>query len=177
MKPYALNTKRSETPRSNFASRERNAIRSLGRELPAVTDWEHFAAWCRQEGRQALPASDETLTLYFHARRSAKKREPIQGLGLLALVSAILGVTAPVVVFTVMTAKSGQVQLSLISSGLLFIGLQVIALGSGWTSRETAPGRAGWLIGCLSSLVALGLGALLVNQGGISALENVLGIR
>ena len=28
-------------------------------------DWRHFAAWCAERGREALPAAAETLALYL----------------------------------------------------------------------------------------------------------------
>ncbi len=180
MQPCALNAKQPVTSQQpgNAPAAATPIIPLRGRELPPVTDWDHFAAWCRQHGRQALPASDETLTLYFSDRRRAARRlEPTQGLGLLAITAAILGVLAPAIGLLATAFTSGNARFGLLTSILFFIGLQVVALGAGWSSRETPLGRAGWFIACLSTLAALSLGYLTAQHGGLPALENLLAFK
>lgn len=182
MQPYALNTQQAEISRTRSSTppasrRVSHPITpTQQRELPPVTDWDHFAAWCRQNGRQALPASDETLTLYIHARRREKRHQPVDLLGLLAMMAAILGVLAPALTLLTIQFTAGNLRLGLLTSGLLFIGLQVIALGSGWSSRQTTLGRAGWSIACLSTLVAMALSAVISKRGGLTALETLVAL-
>lgn len=164
MQPQALNlnTKQSEplgihgrTPVNAPANRPAVAAGKRP-DLQPVKDWEHFAAWCRQNGRQALPASDETLTLYFQSQRRAKRVEPTTSLGWLAITSAVLGVLAPGIGLLTATLIGADLQLSFLISGLFFAALQIVALATGWSSRQSPLGRAGASIALLSALAVAG---------------------
>ena len=125
------------------------------RELPAVTDWQDFAEWCGKEGRQALPASDDTLTQYFqakaqHAREASRH---VDGLGRFALGAAVAGILVPIGAYLILMAKTGDATLSLQGALLLFGGFQLIALASSWTTRESVCGQAAWRMATLASLL------------------------
>lgn len=123
-------------------------------EMPPITDWEDFALWCQQHGRKALPASRETLSLYFADRQATHPERNFNTLGLLSLISAITGILLPILLGMFALLK-GMENLDLMIRGcaLLFVGLQLIAFGSGVVSRQSPVGRAGLTI----SIVSVGL--------------------
>ncbi len=137
----------------------------LQRELPAVTDWEDFSAWCRKNGRPALPASRETLTLYFSDKRNRKEVVPNDRLGILALIAAIAGMLLPVVSGSTLYFKNGNLEFSLVLGLLIFIVSQTITLGTGWVSRETPAGKAGLLIAVIGLVTCVGIGWLSWKAG------------
>ena len=124
-------------------------------ELPAITDWEDFQNWCRQERRQALPASDDTLMRYAAARaeRDREAARPHDGLGWFAFVSAVSGVLLPILAYLILSATTGDPRLSQQGAVLFFVGLQLIALTTGWSTRASLPGRAAWRTACVVSLL------------------------
>lgn len=124
--------------------------------MPAVTDWEHFATWCRLHGRQALPASPETLSLYFADRAANDPERKVGLLGMFSLGCAVTGILLPILLGMILGFATGNTNLTLLTCGLLFGGLQLIALGTGWVSREDTPmGQAGFLIAAVSSVLAI----------------------
>ncbi len=172
--PLLTSSRPSIGSRSSSTSRSHSSDHQAERELPPVTDWDHFSAWCRQNHRQALPASDETLTLYFRERRSQVSRDSRSLLGALALVCAILGVLAPALGLLFTHWTNGDLPMGLVTSGLFFAALQIIALGCAWPSRETTVGRAAATISALSLLLGTALILLVVQMGGLEAVESWL---
>ena len=126
-------------------------------ELPAITDWQDFAAWCRQEGRQALPATEDTLMRYADAKvqRDREAQGASQKLGWFALVIAVAALILPIVAYMIVSAVTLDPRLSEKGALLLFSGLQLIALNCAWSSRKTIEGRAAWRTACLASIAAL----------------------
>ena len=126
-------------------------------ELPAITDWQDFASWCRQEGRQALPASEDTLMRYVAAKaeRDQAALGDSQKLGWFALIVAVSALILPIFAYVVVSAVTLDPRLSEKGALLLFSGLQLIALSCAWSSRESIEGRAAWRTACLASIVAI----------------------
>jgi len=126
-------------------------------EIPVITDWQDFASWCRQEGRQALPASDDTLQRYVAAKaeRDQASQGDSQKLGWFALVVAVAALILPILAYVILSAFTLDPLLSEKGALLLFSGLQLIALCCAWSSRESIEGRAAWRTACLASIVAV----------------------
>ena len=145
-------------------------------ELPAVTDWQDFASWCRQEGRQALPASDDTLMRYSTAKaeRDQASMGDSQTLGWFALVIAVAALILPILAYLVVSAVTLDPRLSEKGALLLFSGLQLIALSCAWTSRETIEGRAAWRTACLASVAALLATYLVRDATALQAIKSLV---
>ena len=154
----------------------RGGVLSQGQELPAVTDWQDFTEWCRRERRQALPASDETLQLYFRAKAHLKQEAEagVERLGWAALAMMVLGVLGPIGVFLAMAASTGELALSHQGALLLFAGMQLMAMTLGWASRESIAGRAAWRTAILATVALLGANVFLGGGSGVETLRELV---
>lgn len=145
-------------------------------ELVPITDWEHFQRWCQKHGRQALPASDETLNLYLSAQEDAAKQDPVHGLGFVSLVSAVAGIAGSTITLLTVVSQTDNLRLGIMTAVLILVSCQIIALATGWISRRHVLGRTGSLIAALSLGTAGAVGAWLYTQGGMAPLETFLQI-